>query len=73
MMPEDPTVDELKNRQHDQELAERELLAEADNGADADRHRRRADKAQYLLEKLEQRERADDEAAAEHDAPADTD
>ncbi len=72
-MPEDPTVDELKTRQHDQELAERELLAQADNGADADLHRRRADKARYLREKLEQRERADGEAAARGDAPADAD
>ncbi len=72
-MPEDPTIDQLKTRQHDQEIAERELLAEADSGADADRHRRRADKARYLREKLEQRERADGEAAPEDDAPAHAD
>ncbi len=65
VMPEEPSVDELKERQLDQELAERELLAKADTDADADRHRRRADKAQYLREKLEQRERADRAAAAD--------
>jgi len=63
-MPDDPRVDELKDRQIDQEHSERELLADADTEADADQHRRRADKAQYLRQKLEQRERADDEAAS---------
>ncbi len=69
-MPEDPTVDELKTRQRDQELAERELLDDADNDAAADSHRRRADKARYLREKLEQRERADDQAALDSDTDA---
>jgi hypothetical protein len=66
-MPDEPSVDDLKERQLNQELAERKLLAEADTEADADRHRRRADKARYLREKLEQRERADRDAAATDD------
>jgi hypothetical protein len=66
-MPEDPSVDELRSRQLDQERAERELLSDAVSEADAERHRRRADKARYLREKLEQRARADDEAATEDD------
>jgi hypothetical protein len=66
-MPDEPSVDDLKERQLNQELAERKLLAEADTEADADRHRRRADKARYLREKLEQRDRADRDAAATDD------
>jgi hypothetical protein len=59
---EDPGIADIKRRQRDQEQAEREQLADADPGADAEQHRRRADKAQYLREKLEERERADREA-----------
>jgi hypothetical protein len=66
MSSDEPTVEELKRRQIDQERAERERLAEADNEADADRHRRRADKAHYLRGKLEQRQQADRDAADEN-------
>jgi hypothetical protein len=62
---DDPTVDQLKRRQLDEERAERERLSNADTEAEADRHRRRADKAHYLRSKLEQREQADRDAAAE--------
>ncbi len=62
MSGDEPDIADLKRRQRDQEIAERELLADADTDAGADRHRRRADKALYLREKLEQRERADREA-----------
>jgi hypothetical protein len=62
MSSDDPTVEQLKRQQLDQERAERERLAEADTEAGADRHRRRADKAHYLRSKLEQREQADREA-----------
>jgi hypothetical protein len=65
MAGDEPTVEQLKQRQLDQERAERERLAEADSGADADRHRRRADKAHYLRSKLEQRQQADREASEE--------
>lgn len=64
---EEPEVAELKERQRSQERAEREQLAGADTEAAARRHRRRADKAQYLRQKLEQREHADHEAAEADD------
>jgi hypothetical protein len=65
MASDEPTVEQLKQRQLDQERAERECLADADTEADADRHRRRADKAHYLHSKLVQRDQADRDAAAE--------
>jgi hypothetical protein len=48
-------------------LAEREQLADADTDAEAQRHLRRADKARYLRQKLEQRKQADGEAAQDDD------
>jgi hypothetical protein len=65
MTDEEPTVEELKQRQLAQELAERDALDHADTGADADKHQRRADKARYLREKLQERERADRQAESE--------
>ena len=63
MTAEDPPTQELKLRQLAQERAEREQLASAENEADAERHRRRADKADYLRRKLEERERSEEDAA----------
>jgi hypothetical protein len=65
MTDDEPTVEELKQRQLAQELAEREALDNADTEADADKHQRRADKARYLREKLQEREQADREAESE--------
>jgi hypothetical protein len=65
MTSDDPPVEELKRRQLDQERAEREEIGGSISQAEADRHRRRADKAQYLREKLEERERADGAASAD--------
>jgi hypothetical protein len=65
MSSDEPTIEQLKRQQIDQERAERERLAQADTEADADRHRRRAEKAHYLRSKLEQREQADRAAADE--------
>jgi hypothetical protein len=62
MAGEDPPTEELKLRQLAQEHAEREQLADAENEAEAERHRRRADKAGYLRQKLEERERSEREA-----------
>jgi hypothetical protein len=59
---DDPTTEKLRLRQLAQESAEREELAQAESEADADAHLRRADKASYLREKLEQQQRADREA-----------
>jgi hypothetical protein len=63
MSSDDPSVEDLQRRQRDQERAEREQLAEASEPADAARHRRRADKARYLRDKLEERKRSEREAA----------
>ncbi len=69
MAGEDPPTQELKLRQLAQERAERERLAGAENGADAQRHLRRADKASYLRRKLEERERSEQEAAEDDEPP----
>ncbi len=62
MPDEHADVEELERRQLAQERAEREALERADSGADARTHERRADKARYLREKLQERERADRDA-----------
>jgi hypothetical protein len=67
MSGHDPSVEDLRRRQREQELSERDQVAEADNEADADRHRRRAEKAAYLQRKLEQRQRT--ERAVDDDDP----
>ena len=59
MSGDDPSVEDLRRRQRRQELVEREQIADADTGADADRHRRRAEKAHYLQRKLEERQQAE--------------
>ena len=58
----DPTTEELRLSQLRREAKERE---EADNTPDdaADQHLARADKAAYLRQKLEERARAEREAA----------
>ena len=61
--PQDVTdTAQLKQRQRDQERLEREQLSRADTEAEAERHRRRADKAQYLRQKLEEREQSERDA-----------
>jgi len=68
MTEADPTTEELRIAQIKREEAERE---QADHGVteeDTDQHERRADKASYLREKLEERARAEREAAARKDA-----
>lgn len=54
-----PDPDTLKHRQRAQEVAEREALAGAADKAEAETHARRADKARYLREKLEEQTEAD--------------
>lgn len=56
---DEPSTQELKLRQLAEERAEREQLAEAGTGAEAAQHRRRAEKAEYLRQKLEARERSE--------------
>jgi hypothetical protein len=69
MPAEDPPTEELKLRQLAQERAERDQLADAENEAEAQRHRRRADKAGYLRRKLEERARSEREAAGDDEPP----
>jgi hypothetical protein len=58
-MVDDDSAEELKHQQAVKEHAEREGAAEAVNEADAAAHRRRAEKAAYLQEKLTEREEAE--------------
>ena len=63
MTEADPTTEELRIAQIKREEAERE---QADHGVteeDTDQHERRADKASYLREKLEERAEAERKAA----------
>lgn len=53
-MPEDPETQELKIEQLKRELAERQAADTAPADEEA-QHERRADKARYLREKLEER------------------
>jgi hypothetical protein len=59
---EDPTTQELKVRQLQREVEERERAREADTDEGTGSHQRRADKAEYLREKLEEREESEREA-----------
>jgi hypothetical protein len=63
----EPSTQELKLRQLEQEVAQREAAAEAETGAEAESGRRRADKAHYLRQKLEQREESERQATQEDD------
>jgi DNA-binding TFAR19-related protein (PDSD5 family) len=67
MTSKDADVEELKRRQLAQEQAAREALEQADSRAEAETQKRRADKARYLREKLQERERAEREAAQHKD------
>lgn len=57
----EPTREELKRRQLAQEQAALEAKESAVSEEGALTHERRADKARYLREKLEQQRRAEDE------------
>jgi hypothetical protein len=59
---DEPNTEELRRRQRDEERAELRELARAQSDADATTHRRRADKAGYLRQKLEEQQRADRDA-----------
>jgi hypothetical protein len=57
----DPKTEELKSTQRDRERAERKRAETAPDEDEAAQHERRAEKARYLAEKLEER------AASERD------
>jgi hypothetical protein len=58
---DEPTTEELRLRQLEEERAELRELEHAESGADAETHLRRAEKAGYLREKLEEQQQADRE------------
>ena len=61
-MEEDPTTQELRLDQLRREQGERDEATEADAEAEAQQHGRRAEKAEYLREKLEERAEAERES-----------
>jgi hypothetical protein len=68
MTEEDPTTQELRIEQLQREATERERADASIDEDEAEQHERRADKATYLREKLEQRadaERATTERSEE--------
>jgi hypothetical protein len=60
---EDPTTQELRIEQLQRELEEKKSADDAEAEADTAQHERRASKAEYLREKLDQRAEAEREAA----------
>jgi hypothetical protein len=64
----DPTTEELRIAQIKREEEERGRAEHGVTEEDTDQHERRADKASYLREKLEERARAEREAASREDA-----
>lgn len=67
MEDEEPTTQELKVRQLQREVEEREREREAETDEGTGSHKRRADKAEYLREKLEERERSERDAGLTDD------
>lgn len=67
----DPTTEELRLEQLQREASERDRAAESDLEDETEQHERRADKAEYLREKLEERAAAEREAARRDQADAD--
>ena len=66
-MEEDPTTQELRMKQRRREDEERDAAERAPQEDDTAQHEARAAKAGYLAEKLEERARAEREAASEDD------
>jgi hypothetical protein len=62
-MPDEPTTQELRLEQIERERAEHARAEEAPTQPGRAAATRRADKAAYLREKLEEQEAADEEAA----------
>lgn len=61
-MPDEPETQELKQAQRQREAGEREAAEHSPTGKEARTHERRADRAAYLSEKLEERERSERES-----------
>jgi hypothetical protein len=56
---EDPTTEELRLQQAEREAAERKRAEDASSEEATGQHERRADKAEYLRRKLEERAEAE--------------
>ena len=65
--PDDTSTFELKRRQDERVRDEERFAREADEPADERAHRRRADKAAYLRDKLDEAQRAEQDAAGTTD------
>jgi hypothetical protein len=61
----DPKTDEMRLDQIEKAREEKKRAEEANEPSAEQAHERRADRADYLREKLAERGRAEDEAAAE--------
>jgi hypothetical protein len=61
-MEEDPTTQEMRIEQLQRERVEREAADEGVTPEDTEQHERRAEKASYLREKLEERARSERES-----------
>ena len=59
LVDEDPTTEELRVRQSARAKEEREEAARADQDEETAQHERRADKAEYLKQKLAERSEAE--------------
>jgi len=59
---DEPTTEELKVQQLKRELEEREQAQQAETDEGTGSHQRRADKAEYLRQKLEEREESERQA-----------
>ena len=66
-MEEDPTTQELRIEQLKREHGERERADQGVTPDDTEQHERRADKASYLREKLEERAEAERQAGRRDD------
>jgi hypothetical protein len=58
----DPKTEELRLEQIEHERAEREQADDSSEPAEERTHRRRADRAAYLKEKLDERAKSEEEA-----------
>jgi hypothetical protein len=60
-MPEDPTTRELRIEQSQREAREREQARESPEEPETKQHERRADRAAYLKQKLDERAKSEEE------------
>jgi hypothetical protein len=61
-MPDEPTTEELKQIQSKRESDERKLACSAADERELAQHERRAEKARYLRDKLDERAESEREA-----------